>query len=565
VEAGDANARALEAPIFKVTAAIADAVTPDEVYSALVDRVADVVGASSAGLWLVSGQGERATLMRSRGYSREAARAMDVLDLDVAGTMPVVDCIRSGAPLWLPSQAALYDRYPHLRALATAGRTYRVSCLPLVAHGRALGSLCLTIEEEGDAADSEREFLLLVARYATQAIERLRLYQETLADRARAEQLYRFAEAVVAANRVESVYDAAFDSIEAVLGVPRAAILTFDEQKVMRFRAWRGLSDDYRSAVEGHSPWPADAESPPPVLVSDVARDPAWAAYAETFRREKIGALAFFPLLARGRLLGKLMLYHDQPYTFSARELEAVRAIGHHLGSVVARFAAWAALEETVRSNELFAGALAHDLRSPLSAIIVAAQNLQRREPSRPAANIVSSGRRMSTMIDQLLDFTQSRAGGGIQIDRRSTNLAELCAQATDELKTVHPEWTIQCEPRGDLVGSWDPGRLVQVLSNLLSNAGQHGRADAPISIELDGTLPEHVVVEVRNSGAISPSILPELFDPFRTTRQRTRQSSGLGLGLFIVRAIVQAHGGAIDVASSAADGTTVSIRLPRA
>jgi signal transduction histidine kinase len=751
-----------ESPIFRVTAAIADAVTPDEVYEALVDRVADAVGASSAGLWLVAGagDGERASLVRNRGYSPSAVRAMEVLDLEDADVMPVLDCIRRGAPLWIRSQTALYESYPHLRALATAGRSYRVSCLPLVTHERVLGSLCLTIEQEGDAADAEKEFLLLVARYATQAIERVRLYEaerlsraaadaaaarlqilnrasrafaaaeldltarlrdvaaelsgaldscvnigliqpdgrlcliavhhplpaaqaelqrlslaaplqlgegvtgrlaetgasvilpvidgaaiaaqvapgyrdfvarypthtmmgvalrargrvigtvtatrsdggesygeadlqmlEELAERAAvaiensrlyqesveartsAEQLFRFAEAVVAADHIDLVYEAAFDAIEAALGVRRAAILTFDEQKVMRFRAWRGLSETYRSAVEGHSPWATDATSPKPVIVKNALAEEAFESYAETFRAEGIGALAFFPLLARGRLLGKLMLYHDRPHSFSPRELEAVRAIGYHLGSVIARFTAWAQLEETVRSNELFAGALAHDLRSPIGSIVVAAQHLQRwgqgdvlalHKVAKPAASILASGLRMSTMIDQLLDFTLSRAGGGVRIERKRASLTEFCALALDELKAVHPEWRILCEADGDLVGEWDQVRLVQVVSNLVSNAGQHGLRGEPIRVKLDGRHPELVVVEVHNHGSIPPPMLPTLFDPFRTTRQRSGQASGLGLGLFIVREIVRAHGGSVDVTSSEVEGTTVSVRLPR-
>ena len=87
---------------------------------------------------------------------------------------------------------------------------------------------------------------------------------------ARAEQLYRFAQAVVAADRVEIVFDAALSALETAVGATRAAILTFDDEGVMRFRAWRNLSDTYRRAVEGHSPWSRDAVGPQPVLIEDV-------------------------------------------------------------------------------------------------------------------------------------------------------------------------------------------------------------------------------------------------------------------------------------------------------
>src|SRR5581483_6077952 len=115
--------------------------------------------------------------------------------------------------------------------------------------------------------------------------------------RTQAEQLYRFAQAVVTAERVEQVFEAALDAIELSLGTSRASILLFDSEGVMRFRAWRGLSPEYRRAVDGHSPWKPDAMAPAPVLVPDVDADPAWAPYLQVFRAEGISALAFIPLV----------------------------------------------------------------------------------------------------------------------------------------------------------------------------------------------------------------------------------------------------------------------------
>jgi signal transduction histidine kinase len=162
------------------------------------------------------------------------------------------------------------------------------------------------------------------------------------------------------------------------------------------------------------------------------------------------------------------------------------------------------------------------------------------------------------------LDFTRARSGGGIEIDLAEANLADLCAQAVEELEISHPEWTIRREAIGDPRGTWDPVRLLQIVSNLAANAGQHGNQDAGISIRLDGTQRDHVRLEIHNEGAIPESILPNLFDAFRGSLHRRKQSRGLGLGLFIVREIVRAHGGNVEVSSSLADGTTLSVRLPR-
>jgi GAF domain-containing protein len=255
----------------------------------------------------------------------------------------------------------------------------------------------------------------------------------------RAEQLYRFAVAVATADKLETLFDAALSAIETALGVARASILTLDDEKVMRFRAWRNLSEGYRRAVDGHSPWAPDATAPEPVLVADVERDPSVAAYRELFRSEGIGALAFIPLTTRGRLVGKFMLYYEAPHEFLPVEIETALGLAHHVASLIARFNTTARLEETLRANELFAAVLAHDLQNPLGAIMTAAQVLLRRsrggspESDRDLmtiSRILSSGQRMATMITQLLDFTEARQGRGIRLRPRETKLDDLAKQA---------------------------------------------------------------------------------------------------------------------------------------
>jgi signal transduction histidine kinase len=293
-------------------------------------------------------------------------------------------------------------------------------------------------------------------------------------------------------------------------------------------------------------------------------------AYLPVFRNEGIAALGFIPLVTGGRLLGKFMVYFDRPHHVSAHDLEVVQAIANHLASVIVRFSVIAKLQETIQYNEMFAGVLAHDLRNPLSAIMSAAHMLLRRQDgdrdriTKPVNRILTSGERMTRMIDQLLDFTRVRVGRGVQIHPRPTTLADLCHHAVEELELIYPEWQVAQESRGDVTGVWDSEALLQVASNLISNAGQHGTRNAPILLTLDGTNRETVTLAVHNAGNIPEALLPRLFDPFRRAALSRIKSSGLGLGLFIVREIVRAHGGTVDVVSSETSGTTFTIRLPR-
>jgi GAF domain-containing protein len=258
--------------------------------------------------------------------------------------------------------------------------------------------------------------------------------------------LYGLARSVIAADRVEEIFEAALDALERALDARRSSILEFDPDGVMRFRAWRGLSDDYRLAVEGHSPWPRDARTPQPIFVRDVEQDPSIAPLRPQLRREGIRALGFIPLVSGGRLVGKFMVYYDRPHGLEPQQIDMATAIANHVAAGIARFAAVAELQETVRFNELFAGILGHDLRNPLGAIMLAAEVALRRAEGeqliKPLARIVNSGQRMSRMIDQLLDFTRVRVGGGIRLEPRPLDLVPVLRQVIDELDGMNPDST---------------------------------------------------------------------------------------------------------------------------
>jgi PAS domain S-box-containing protein len=228
-------------------------------------------------------------------------------------------------------------------------------------------------------------------------------------------------------------------------------------------------------------------------------------------------------------------------------------------------------LRETLRYNEIFAGILAHDLRNPLGAMLTAADLLRRlheggdEKTTKCISRMLSSGERIARMIEQLLGFTRARSGGGISIVPEPLDLRDLAAQIAEEFDSAAPQriiytWT------GDTFGQWDADRLAQVISNLLGNAVEHGERSQPVGLRVDGCASEFVRIEVSNGGVIPPPLLPNLFDPFRgaTTNGVARKSKGLGLGLFISNQVVLAHGGTVEVTSTAETGTTFVVRLPR-
>jgi PAS domain S-box-containing protein len=158
----------------------------------------------------------------------------------------------------------------------------------------------------------------------------------------------RLADAVARASTLDALLDEAVDAILDGVRASRASVLVKDAEGIMRFRAWRGLSDAYRNVTDGHSPWPRDAVDPEPVIVPDALVAGFERDLADTIRREGIRALAFIPLVHSGELLGKFMVYFDEPHELTESELRLCRSIANHLGSSTARFRARDQLRESL-------------------------------------------------------------------------------------------------------------------------------------------------------------------------------------------------------------------------
>lgn len=145
-------------------------------------------------------------------------------------------------------------------------------------------------------------------------------------------------EQVARAASLPEVYGCALECLQEILSVERAALLAFDDENVMRFVAWVGLSDRYRAAVEGHTPWTSDDADAAPVLVPDVQQDPELADYRTLMEREGIGALAFIPLRFGKRVLGKFMLYYREPHEFAKDEIAVAENIAGHVAFALEHF-----------------------------------------------------------------------------------------------------------------------------------------------------------------------------------------------------------------------------------
>lgn len=154
---------------------------------------------------------------------------------------------------------------------------------------------------------------------------------------------------------------------------------------------------------------------------------------------------------------------------------------------------------------------------------------------------------------------------GGIPVEPTPLDFHELARHVVEEVQLAYPERHIHFQPGGDAQGAWDADRMAQVITNLVGNAVQHSPADSPIRVHSRGE-DGVVFLEIHNEGPPIPAeVLPTLFEPFQRGRSTRGGAPGsLGLGLFISRQLVEAHGGLIEVRSAQGEGTTFTVRLPR-
>jgi signal transduction histidine kinase len=217
--------------------------------------------------------------------------------------------------------------------------------------------------------------------------------------------------------------------------------------------------------------------------------------------------------------------------------------------------------------RDQFIGVLSHDLRTPLGAVTAGAallavpeDNPERR--GRVVTRIMNSAQRMERMIGDLLDLTRTRLGGSLPLTRRPSDLQQVCEEAVIEIRAARPDAVLRLKANGDLRGEWDADRLEQAVSNLVANAIQYGDG-TPITLTGQDQ-GNSVTLTVHNGGPPIPAeVLAHVFEPLARGRADGAAHS-IGLGLFIARAIVSAHGGHINVTSSKDTGTTFTIALPK-
>jgi signal transduction histidine kinase len=565
----------------RLTAQLAGALDAQRIAEVVVDHILVEIGATTAALWVVDDA--HLVMLRSNGYSNDAIARTGRLVISTA--FPIGDAVSRRTPILLHDRSDYAVRYPEseARSRALGGPQGAIVCLPLASLERAVGVLTYVFEEPRTFDADERTYFDLLAVHVEQALERTRLFEAERRMRAHVEVLYELTAAAARATTLDELFEPALDSVCRALSVDRASVLLFDDTGTMRFRAWRELSAEYRNAVDGHSPWRRDAEDPQPIVVGDVTKDDAMQAYLPIFAQEGIRALAFVPLVHDRRLIGKFMVYSAEPRELTDADVKLARAIATQLAQGIARSKAEdetkkarSSAEEAARARAEMVAVVAHDLRNPLGVAQLKAQLMMRKAPEGEAGEkmkkdlevIFRNTQNMARLIGDLLDAATIEANR-IAVEKSPNVVADILAEAVDLVRTLAEQkglrLVVEATP-SDVLASCDRARVLQALSNLLGNAIKYTPANGEVRVTAQASGPE-VLLSVADTGAGIPVAERErVFERY----VHGRQKGSVGLGLFIARGLVAAHGGRIWIEDAHPDradgrGTRVCFTLPGA
>jgi PAS domain S-box-containing protein len=388
--------------------------------------------------------------------------------------------------------------------------------------------------------------------------------------------LYDLVQAVNQARALPDIYQAALSAIMQCLQADRSSILFLEPDGAMRFKAWRGLSTEYRNAVEGHSPWPANQHDAQPVCIND-ARESA-EQFRPVFEREGIQALAFIPISYNGKLLGKFMVYYNQPHHFTDNELRLGLTVSSQVALAVQRRRAEEELESLVRVRtaklrEMMAElqhvsyAITHDMRAPLRAMSTFAGIIMdevSQEPN-PSPELMDAGRRIiasASRLDQLIQDALNYTKAVLQeLPLHPVDLAQLIPSLIESYPNLQAEKAdIRIEdPLPVVLG--EESLLTQCFSNLLGNAVKFVAPGTRPQVNIRVASSEDVVrVTIQDNGiGIPRESQRRLFGMFE---RLTTGYEGTGIGLAIVRKVVERMGGKVGVESATGQGSSFWVEL---
>lgn len=554
--------RAMErtARLQALTEAFSAALTAEKVAQTVLTGFTTSVGARTAGVWLKSADGKSIELTASHGFSPENKRRFQRLEIDAAA--PIAETIRTGEPVWLESTEMA------------------IASLPLATGGRVLGALSLTFGNTREMDEQGRPFLLSVARQCAQALDRARLYEDEQKARSRSEFLAKASAALAESLNYEQTLQAvahlavpqfadwaAVDLIGDDKSIRRVAVAHLDPAKVEP--GWElfrpiGLPNVLRTGN------PELVEHIPDSLSVKMISDPE---LLEIARALKLSSSIVVAIKLKGRILGAItFVLAESNRRYTQADVEVAEELAIRAATSMENAKLYGDSIEASRLKDEFLSTLSHELRTPLTAILGWARILEGtkvtdEKRTRAVEIIARNAKTQAQLIDDMLDISRIIAGK-MRLDVQSINPLDAIESAIDSVRLAADSKMIRLQTVLDpgaapILG--DPGRMQQIVWNLLTNAIKFTHKGGWVLVQL-ARVNSHIEIEVSDSGeGIAPEFLPFVFERFRQgDASSSRSYGGLGLGLAIVRHLVELHGGTITAISEGiGKGATFRVKLP--
>lgn len=463
--------------------------------------------------------------------------------------------------------------------------TRNLICVPMVSHDRLVGVIEAVNKRDSKIfSEEDTELLSSFAAQAAIALENARLF--TMTDQALAERVQELhtmqfidrqlnSTLVDFARVMDLTLEHAMDAVDASSGV----VGMMDNEGIgLYLLAQRGMPTEY--ARYHDVAWPIEkgiigrvARTGQPVIVDDVQKDPDFVA-ATAVTRSQMNV----PILYQDQVRAVISLESAHPAAFSQPDLDFITRLADHAAIAIENARLYHQAQAANQAKTEFMSVASHELKIPMTSIkgyaklltLGAAGDLTQQQND--FLNIISANvDRMDRLVADLLDVSRIEAGR-LRLEMHQVDLHEVIETVIESVKAEVEarQLTLEVEAPPILPPIWgDQGRVIQILTNLVSNAYKYTPDGGQIHIAINGhtgsTSPDHLTVSVRDTGVgISPEDQKKLFTKFfRADDPRVRDVPGTGLGLSITKSLVEIHGGEIWFRSAPDRGTTFTFTLP--
>jgi signal transduction histidine kinase/CheY-like chemotaxis protein len=504
----------------------------------------DAMGAHAGSMYLADETGGGLRQIRAVGYPETMLRHYEHIPVDAE--LPLAQAFRQ-------KRGIFGNDY--------RGRPICYATVPLLVDDRCLGALGFNFPEPRPFEDDERAFIQALAHQAAQACDRARLLEAERRARLTAEARQQRADLL---SEASAMLGSSLDLEAALTWVAHLLVPRFADWAVIQMveRTSAG-ADETKTLAVHHEPVKAGLAREQGLSLLSTWREP---------RSCITNNSVLAPIAARGRILGAIVLGTEEVGRYDTEALELVEELGLRAGVALDNARLYQEAREADRRKDEFLAMLGHELRNPLSPMVTALQLMRMKDGApleRERTIIERQVEHLTRLVDDLLDVSRITRGK-VQLKRGRIDLTAVLLKAAEMASPLFEQRAHYLElppPAGPLFVDGDPARLAQVLANLLNNAAKYTDPGGRIAVTAVGE-GEQAVVRVRDNGAgIAPNILPRIFDMFvQEGRSIDRSQGGLGLGLAIVRSLVELHGGTVSVHSEGLGrGSEFVVRLPLA